>query len=487
MRGLSVPSATVFSSPHDGSPLMTTATMPETTTASSRNGERMRTAPSPAAGPREFEAYTRWSLYGFLVLLGLVTCQEVLKGPATVGADLAARWAVVALIGAHVAVAVAACAGALAGRPGRGTARISMLLGLASALGVVLVSDPQVVLSEGAGAFWPAPALVATTFVVRGVDPARRRVVPAILAMGPALAVAFALRGMTWQGALVFGLWAPLLAAVGVATGHFTWWMIEVVRTLVRSRAAHARLAVAEERLRFARDLHDVYGRTLSAIALKSELGAEFARRGDARAVAEMEAVHDMAHEALAQVRGIVRGYREIDPLAEVAGARSVLGAAGARLEVEGLETALAALDTSGRTACAWVLREASTNVLPHSEAAVVTVRAGVEGERVVLTVDNDGVAPPGGGGADHGHDGTGLLGLAERLRQVGGTLRHERHGHRFVLTATIPLRSAPAADDASAASPASAASDAGAEADVTDDAPDVTDSVRAPGARRRG
>lgn len=421
----------------------------------------MTGVPPEGPSPRRFEAYTRWSLYALLVLLGVSIAQEILTGAVTAGAPPAARWAVVALVGLHIGTGVAACSRRLAGTAGgHGVVVAAVLLGVGSALGFVLLSDPQGVFDTGAGAFWAAPALMATTFTVLGVDVSWRRVGPALVAVGPLLAGAFAARGMTWPGALSFAIWTPLVAVAGVATGQLTWWMLEVVRTLVRSRAAHARLAVAEERLRFSRDLHDVYGRTLSAIALKSELGAELARRGDARAVAEMEAVREMAQEALAQVRGIVRGYREIDPMSELAGARSVLRAAGARVDVEGLDTALTALDGAGRTACAWVLREATTNILRHSDAALVRIRAGTDEDRVRLEIRNDGLRDAGSGGraggaaiavaeaarpaGDTDVGGIGLIGLAERLREVGGTLATERRAASFVLTATIPAPARP-------------------------------------------
>ena len=82
---------------------------------------------------------------------------------------------------------------------------------------------------------------------------------------------------------------------------------------LDRSRTAHARLSVAEERLRFARDLHDVLGRNLSLIAVQSELAAELARRGDQDAAGQMLQVRQVAHESLREMRAVVSGYRTAD------------------------------------------------------------------------------------------------------------------------------------------------------------------------------
>src|SRR5690606_30179659 len=102
-------------------------------------------------------------------------------------------------------------------------------------------------------------------------------------------------------------------------------WMLGVMWELEGSRRTQAQLAVAEERLRFARDLHDVLGRNLSVMALKSALAAQLSRRGRPGAEAEMMAVRDIAQESLREVREVVHGYRAADLTSELAGARSVL------------------------------------------------------------------------------------------------------------------------------------------------------------------
>jgi two-component system sensor histidine kinase DesK len=106
-------------------------------------------------------------------------------------------------------------------------------------------------------------------------------------------------------------------------------WTLGVVWELERSRRAQADLAVAEERLRFARDLHDVLGRTLSVVAIKAELAAQLARRGRPEAVEEMLAVRAVAQESLVDLRAVVGAYRAADLDAELAGARALLASAG--------------------------------------------------------------------------------------------------------------------------------------------------------------
>nr|WP_281372157.1 sensor histidine kinase [Modestobacter versicolor] len=203
-----------------------------------------------------------------------------------------------------------------------------------------------------------------------------------------------------------------------------------------RTRGVQLQLAVAEERLRFARDLHDVMGRNLSAIAVKSQLAGELVRRARPEAADEVADIHRIAEESLREVREVVRGYRSTDLSSELAGARSVLRAAGVACTVQGVDDA-GALPEPVQAALGWVVREAVTNVLRHSRAAecgIVLTRA--DGE-VRLTVTNDGV--PG----DAAGTGSGLAGLRERLAGAGGTLDAARHGDRFQLTATLPTGSA--------------------------------------------
>ncbi|WNB84666.1 sensor histidine kinase [Cellulomonas sp. ATA003] len=238
--------------------------------------------------------------------------------------------------------------------------------------------------------------------------------------------------------------WVPGALAALIAWGmtlsfRLSVWMLGVVWEQERSRTVHARLAVAEERLRFSRDLHDVVGRTLSAIAVKSELAAELARRGQDGAVDQMTEVRELAQDSLREVRGVVSGLRTPDLAAELAGARSVLRSAGIDTRVIGED---ARLPDAVQQAVAWVVREAVTNVVRHAHARRCTIDLDVAGDggdaRAVLTVTNDGV-PAGPAGTP----GSGLIGLTERLAQVGGTLATDAGGDRFTLRATVPLRAA--------------------------------------------
>ena len=142
--------------------------------------------------------------------------------------------------------------------------------------------------------------------------------------------------------AMAFGLSAPVafptgaFLLAGVLTVRISLWLAAMVRELDDAREAQARLAVAEERLRFARDLHDVTGRDLSVIAVKSELVAQLAERGDPRAAEHGREAAQIARTSLAEIRSLVRGYREADLATELQGTASLLRSAHAEVTVEG-------------------------------------------------------------------------------------------------------------------------------------------------------
>ena len=228
------------------------------------------------------------------------------------------------------------------------------------------------------------------------------------------------LTGHWWLGP--YGL---LAGAFVVASVRTSLWLYEVVAELDRARGAQAALAVAEERLRFSRDVHDVVGRRLSTIAVGAELAASLAERGDGRAAAQMLEVRAVAHQALREARELARGYRPTDLAQELEGARSLLRSAG----IAG-ETRVDGLPPAWHEAAGWVVREAVTNVLRHSRATTVRVCW----LPPLLRIENDGVPDE----EDDGR-GTGIAGLRERLLPLGARLDVERAPGRFTLVAALP------------------------------------------------
>jgi len=227
-------------------------------------------------------------------------------------------------------------------------------------------------------------------------------------------------------------------------------------RALRGAQADLARMAVAEERLRFARDLHDLLGHSLSLIALKSQLIARLAETDPARAAAEARDVERAARRALGEVREAVVGYRRVTLAAELVGARAALEAANVRHDVG---AAPAALPAAVEQVLGWTVREGVTNVLRHSGADRCEIRFDRAGGTVGVEIVDDGRGPaaPGEG------DGSGLAGLAERVAASGGRLvAGPGQGRGFRLRVDMPLT--PAGDAAEPAAVGARGGEAGGE-----------------------
>ncbi|ACZ20352.1 signal transduction histidine kinase [Sanguibacter keddieii DSM 10542] len=280
------------------------------------------------------------------------------------------------------------------------------------------------------GLFALAPVMVSRTLTLLS-----------LAVTGITLAVVLSGDGLGGESALPVVLFAVLWPLfLVVVAGRMTCWMLSLVWQLDAARTAQAQLAVAEERLRFSRDLHDVVGRTLSVVAVKSELAAELARRGLDGAAEQMLEVRQIAQESLREVRTLAVGYRTADLDAELAGARSLLRSAG----IDARTTLDAELPgPAEREVLAWVVREGTTNVVRHSDArwCTLVIVQDDDGTSVRLVITNDGIAS----GAATPVSGTGLTGLRERLSAVGGRLDTRVEGETFVVTATVPAAPAPA------------------------------------------
>ncbi|WP_328993287.1 histidine kinase [Kribbella sp. NBC_01245] len=205
---------------------------------------------------------------------------------------------------------------------------------------------------------------------------------------------------------------------------------------LVQARAgreARARLAVSEERLRFARDVHDLLGHQLTVIALKAELAARLAGVDAERSAREASDAQHLAASALTDVRRAVEGYRAVDLGDQLDATASVLREAGIRPEIGG--DALDGLSGEAATQLALVLREACTNVMRHSSATWCKIDVSRNATEVRMTITNDGAR------AGSSKPGYGLRGATERLAAVGGTLDVESRDGLFKLDVGIPVR----------------------------------------------
>ena len=149
-------------------------------------------------------------------------------------------------------------------------------------------------------------------------------------------------------------------------------------------------LALVAERERVARDVHDVLGHSLTVVTVKAELAERLVDLDPERAKAELVEIQALSRQALAEIRATVGGLRAARLGDELASARSALAGAGVQGHVPGDPTTV---DPRHRTVLAWVLREAITNVVRHSDAD----ECWVELDTNRLTVRNAAAASTGG------------------------------------------------------------------------------------------
>lgn len=275
------------------------------------------------------------------------------------------------------------------------------------------------------GERWPSWSWLAACMV--GVIPVllphpwRWVVVTVVVAVAVVLAP-----DVWWRTVMITGGFGLGLAAVNA----LQLWFWDLLLQAEQGRAAQSRLAAAEERLRFARDIHDLLGHRLSVIALKAELAERLTPVEAARARSEAAQVREIAASALTELRDVVHGYRTVDLAEQLAAIEQILRSSGVRCTVsmpDPVPSAAAPLLVA-------VLREATTNLLRHSRATWCTVDVTVLSTDVRMVVVNDGT--PKSGNADPRS--SGLRGLADRLAEAGGTIRAGRTGDTFTVEAVI-------------------------------------------------
>jgi two-component system sensor histidine kinase DesK len=234
--------------------------------------------------------------------------------------------------------------------------------------------------------------------------------------------------------------WSPMAdVAFSVALASLAMWgvtgMIQRNVELAQAQATIADLAVQNERARFARDLHDILGHSLTVLTVKAELAGRLVSIDRERAEREINEVEALARQALADVRAAVAGYREVSLPGELASARAALEAAGIVAELPSyLAGAVEDIPAERREVMAWALREGVTNAVRHSGARHVWVR--LDGGGVEVADDGRGPAgDPDAVGVRVGQQGNGLAGLRERAAAVGAAVAvSRRDGGGFVL-----------------------------------------------------
>jgi two-component system sensor histidine kinase DesK len=307
---------------------------------------------------------------------------------------------------------------------------------------VLLVALGAVGVALGAGfggsmaALCPLLALCCGAIVpwrTRNGPPLPLVVVAGVAALGALIAwLRHAPGGDIWQVAYGSAL-AGLIVSI-------IFRFINAISELRRTREELAQSAVDAERLRFARDMHDLLGHTLSVMVVKAQVVRRLAGRDPEAATAQAADIEEIGRHALTEVRQAITGYRGRGLAPELAAAEAALTGAGFTVAVR---QGGAELPSEVDALLGWVVREGVTNVIKHSGGHQCEIDVHHTDGEASVEIADDG-AGAGGSALDLPSGGHGLAGLTERIAAAGGTVQAgPRRGGGFRLAAVIPVRTA--------------------------------------------
>ena len=224
------------------------------------------------------------------------------------------------------------------------------------------------------------------------------------------------------------GTW--VVAIIAFAVGAMTAGIRLVTDRSGQYVAMSRELALVAERERVARDVHDVLGHSLTVVTVKAELAERLVDLDPERAKAELVEIQTLSRQALAEIRATVGGLRAARLGDEITSARGALAGVGIAAHLPDEASAIDVVDPRHRTVLAWVLREAVTNVVRHSDADECWVE--LEGNRLLVRDDGRGLAGT--------PEGNGVRGIRERVEAAGGRLSFTTGsgGHGTVLEVVL-------------------------------------------------
>jgi signal transduction histidine kinase len=271
------------------------------------------------------------------------------------------------------------------------------------------------------------------------------------------LALALTFVWTIWLAPLIYDYAVPAndalalagwLLAVAIAA-EATRIRAERVAATRASRQLDQRRHQSEERLRIARDLHDVIGHNISLINVQASMGLDLMDSQPEQARAALSAIKSASKEALEELRTMLtplRGDDDVAPRAPAPGLDSLselielTRAAGLTVEVKVIGTA-PPLPAAVQLAAYRIIQESLTNVARHAGRVRVTVRVTYEDANVHVEIDDDGTARADGPAANG--TGSGITGMRERATALGGYLSAgSRPDGGFRVSARLPLRS---------------------------------------------
>ncbi len=322
---------------------------------------------------------------------------------------------------------------------------VAYLLGFVTMYGLILFGEPPY-------NTMPAPVVLCAYAIAERYG-LRAALVTGACSLPVVLAIlqVFSPHGiLDWGTAQNLAL-VPLPLALGVAAHarrRYTTMLIERAESAEHSREEEALRRVGEERLRIARDVHDVVAHAMVTINVQAGVGAHLLDRDPAQAYDTLRNIKQVSGDALTDLRAMLGLLREDDGggdpappvqrLADLGDLRESLAAAGVDLTVD-VDPAARSLPASVDATCFRIVQEALTNTLRHAGPTTARIRVNRGEDRVVLEVVDDGGTSPAqlrDSGSGHG-----LRGMRERVTAMGGTLEAgPRPGGGWRVAASLPV-----------------------------------------------
>ncbi len=305
--------------------------------------------------------------------------------------------------------------------------------GASTWLTIVVLTVLSLVLVLLGGSAWLG-LFFYTCGYVGGSLPVRWTILTAIVIALLATAIGW-FTGIGWLNLVQTIVFIPAIIIIT----RVVMWSITTSWALDTARKEIARLAVMTERLRIARDLHDLLGHNLSLIALKSELARRLVSVAPERAIVEISDVENVARTTLQEVREAVSAFRQPTLKSELSAAQEILAAAGIFYRFDGDDHIVDALPTTIEAVLSWAVREGVTNVIRHSRAHQCTIRVTRDDYQITIEVIDDGAGASIMNITDN--EGNGLRGLTERVEKLGGRCEaFPREGGGYLLAVSVPL-----------------------------------------------
>jgi signal transduction histidine kinase len=366
--------------------------------------------------------------------------------------------AVPVLVGAIVAVGVAV-------RAEVGTRALALVLGLLAAAALLLRRRaPLATLAVSGGlvlALFAVDhrageiAVIAPAAALYSVALTRGRVhlAAAVIAAITAVVVAHTLLAnghhrLTLQTAAHVALIAiPVLAAEALRNRRsYVQLLLERLELIERTREEEAQRRAEQERLRIARDLHDVVAHTLTTINVQAGIAAHLLDRDPSHAREALTTIETASHEALEELRailGVLRDSRDGEPPIEPSPGLAAVDALIEQARDTGLQVSFAiegeqptSIPDAVQLAAFRIVQESLTNARRHAPGAEARVQITYRTDRLRVAVENDRGAA---GNGDGGQPGVGIPGMRERATALGGTLQAQTSGERFRVVAELP------------------------------------------------